>query len=262
MVLPENEKTRFAIDTEIVDNKKILPDVFRIRVHAPEIAMIARPGQFIHVRIDSALTILRRPLGVADVDAKEGTVTMFYRLIGKGTHALALMKKGDTVNCLGPLGNGFTLGDGKSLIIGGGMGLAPLLFLSKAFAERGHKADLLLGGRNSDEIFWQKYFEPFVDDIHITTDDGSMGQKGFTTDALPDMLDKTHYDTIYVCGPDIMMRKIYEIAKNKSVSCQVSLERRMACGMGACLSCVVDTNDGKRKKVCTDGPVFWAQEVL
>lgn len=254
-----HEKAAFAIDTEIVENKMILPDVYGITVKAADISKNARAGQFIHVRIDAGMIFLRRPLGVADVDEKQGTLTMFYRLIGNGTHALSKLKAGDNVNCLGPLGNGFSLAKKKTLIIGGGMGLAPLILLSRRLPM---KADLLIGGRNEDEVFWEKYFSPYVDNIFVTTDDGSKGRKGFTTDYLPEILDKNHYGTIYVCGPDIMMRKIYEIAKRKEIPCQVSLERRMACGMGACLSCAIDTNDGKRKKVCVDGPVFEAQEVL
>ena len=159
---------------------------------------------------------------------------------------------------LGPLGNGFDMKAEHPLLVGGGMGLAPLLFLAKAFSG---KADVIVGGRNREEVFWTEIFQPHAREIFITTDDGSVGRKGFTTEILPELTEARDYDCIYVCGPEIMMKKISAIAAERGVPCQVSLERRMACGLGACLSCGCDTTDAKRVKVCKDGPVFWARDV-
>lgn len=139
------------------------------------------------------------------------------------------------------------------------MGLSPVLFYAAAMQG---KADVLMGGKTKGELFWQELFTGKVQDIFCTTDDGSLGTKGFTTTLLPELLAKKDYDIVVACGPEIMMKGIAKIAKEHGVRCQVSLEKRMGCGLGACLSCSIDTTDGKRKKVCKDGPVFEAGEVF
>ncbi len=254
MILPS-----CAIDTEILENKSVSPGVYRLTVSADEIARTAQPGQFVQVLIERSFLLLRRPFGVADINRNKGTLTMFYRLVGKGTHELSRLKAGETVNCLGPLGHGFALDAQRPLLIGGGMGLAPLLLLARQF---NGKATVLIGGKNQPEVFWSELFRPLCTGVLVTTDDGSAGIKGFPTEVLPTHLERNGYDRLYVCGPQIMMEKVSEIAARFSIPCQVSLERHMACGLGACLSCGIDTKGGQRKKVCKDGPVFWAEEVL
>lgn len=248
-----------ALDAGIVSNRRVGTDIYRMEIEAPFLAAESVPGQFLQVRIEGAGLLLRRPLGIAEADEDSGTVAMYYRIVGKGTAALAAMQAGQAVNCLGPLGQGFSLQAERPLLIGGGMGLAPLLFLAQRFQG---KASVLMGGRNKAEVFWSDFFSPVAKQVFTTTDDGSVGEKGFTTSLLPTLLEKYRFDVLFACGPDIMMRKIGEIADEADVPCQVSLERRMACGLGACLSCVIDTTDEGRKKVCQDGPVFWAQEVF
>jgi len=250
---------KYAIDAEILENQPVNPGIYRLTVDAKEIAGTAQPGQFIQVLIDRSFLLLRRPFGAADVDPEKGTLTMYYRTIGKGTQELSRMKTGESINCLGPLGNGFACDAQRPLLIGGGMGLAPLLFLARRFSG---KSDVLMGGRNHQEVFWSDLFHFHCSNVFVMTDDGSAGKKGFPTQLLPQILEKGSYDRIYVCGPQIMMAKVSEIAASHDVPCQVSLERRMACGLGACLSCGITTRDGQRKKVCKDGPVFWAEEVL
>ena len=147
----------------------------------------------------------------------------------------------------------------RPLLVGGGMGLAPLLYLAKQFHG---EADVLMGGRNAAELFWEKLFQPYARNMFLTSDDGSCGEKGFVTNLLPRLLAQEAYDCIYTCGPEIMMRGIAKIAADHEIPCQASLEKRMACGLGACLSCVCDTTKKERKKICKDGPVFWAQEVF
>ncbi len=249
----------YAVEAEILESKHVIPGVYQLTVAAKEIARTAQPGQFVQVLIERSFLLLRRPFGVADTDPNKGTLTMFYRLIGKGTRELSKLKAGETVNCLGPLGHGFDLDARQPLLIGGGMGLAPLILLARRF---NGKAVVLMGGKNRPEVFWSELFRPLCTEVLVTTNDGSAGVKGFPTDLLPSLLEQGNHDRLFVCGPQIMMEKVSEIASRFSVPCQVSLERHMACGLGACLSCSIDTKSGKRKKVCKDGPVFWVEEVL
>ncbi|MBQ1808734.1 MAG: dihydroorotate dehydrogenase electron transfer subunit, partial [Selenomonas sp.] len=166
---------------------------------------------------------------------------------------------GEGINILGPLGHGFSLQAKRPLLVGGGMGLSPLLFCATAFAG---KADVLMGGRTQRELFWEDIYAPHVHSVYCTTDDGSYGEKGFVTTVLPKLLQANDYDLVLVCGPEVMMKAVAKIASDHNIPCQVSLEKRMGCGLGACLSCSIDTTNGQRKKVCKDGPVFWAEEVF
>ena len=239
-------------NAEIISNQEVAPQIFRLTVDAPELAATARAGQFVQVKISEEFT-LRRPLGIASTLG--GRVKIFYRLVGRGTQTLSQKKSGERLNILGALGNDFTPRDGKILLVGGGMGLAPLLLATEKFS-----ADVLIGGRTKDEVtFWQEEFAPLVEKIFITTDDGSYGKKGFAINILPEILND--YAAILTCGPEIMMRGVAKIARGKNLPCEVSFEKRMACGLGACLSCSIDTADG-RKKVCKDGPIFDAQKVF
>ena len=162
---------------------------------------------------------------------------------------------------LGPLGHGFTVNPAKPLLVGGGMGLSPLLYYAKWLSARKVDVDIMMGGRTAEELFWQKDFAVCTKNIYLTTDDGSLGTKGYVTALLPQILTGSNYDRVVVCGPEIMMKNVYEVCKQKLVPCEVSLERRMGCGLGACLSCSIDTLSGRRK-VCKDGPVFPAEEVF
>jgi dihydroorotate dehydrogenase electron transfer subunit len=140
------------------------------------------------------------------------------------------------------------------------MGIAPLVFLASALCPR--PIEILMGGRTLQEMFWADIFSELCQKVHITTDDGTLGTRGFTLDMLPQVLEKGHYDMIYTCGPEVMMRGVAKLAQQFTVPCQVSLEEHMACGVGACLSCTCQASDGKRRKICSDGPVFWSEEVF
>ena len=238
----------------ILSNEEVAEKIFRLIVDAPELAKISRAGQFVQVKISDEFT-LRRPLGIAST--ADGKIKIFYRVVGRGTENLSARRVGETLNILGALGNGYTPRDGKILLVGGGMGMAPLLCAAENFS-----ADVLIGGRTKDEVtFWQEEFRPHVEKIFITTDDGSYAKKGFVIDLLPEVLSAENYSAIYTCGPEIMMRGVAKFAAEKNSPCEVSFEKRMACGLGACLSCSIDTVDG-RKKVCKDGPIFDAQKVF
>lgn len=232
-----------------------------IEVYAPEIAKTAVPGQFVNVQVcKNTAPLLRRPFGVAGVNADNGTFIMIYRIIGEATHILAEVCSGDKLSIVGPLGHGFTMEAERPLLVGGGLGLAPLLYLAEGFCAQNKPIEILMGGRSEEELFWTDLYEDICQNIHITTDDGSCGVQGTVIALLPQLLDSGKYDCVYVCGPVPMMKAVAEVAAEKNIKCQVSLEKYMACGLGACLSCSC-SGIGKRLKVCTDGPVFWAEEV-
>lgn len=252
--------TKTCVTARVIKHKLIAGDVWELVIHAPEIAHLTQPGQFVHIRLTDTLDpLLRRPFSIADCDKAAGTLTLIYRVVGRGTALMTKLQPGDSLDCMGPLGNGFALNAQHPLLVGGGMGLAPLVMLAKAFCSR--PASILMGGRNEDELFWPNIYANVCENIHITTDDGSVGHRGFTVDLLPKILEQEKFDAVYACGPHAMLKGVAEVAARHGVPCQVSLEDYMACGVGACLSCTCASSSGKRHKVCTDGPVFWAEEV-
>ncbi|SMC74366.1 dihydroorotate dehydrogenase electron transfer subunit [Sporomusa malonica] len=252
--------SKTCVTAQVIEHSTIVGDVFELVVTAPEIASITRPGQFVHIRLADTLDpLLRRPFSIADCDAAKGTLTIIYRVVGRGTALMTKLRPGDNIDCMGPLGNGFALTGQRPLLVGGGMGLAPLVMLAKAFCSR--PATVLMGGRNEQELFWPSIYTSVCQNIHITSDDGSVGHRGFTVDILPELLKQDKFDIIYACGPHAMLKGVAEAAARNGIPCQVSLEEYMACGVGACLSCTCASSSGKRHKVCTDGPVFWAGEV-
>ena len=217
----------------------------------PDIA----PGQFVQVRVDgSPSTYLRRPISIHDVDFGRNEITLLVQQVGEGTRHLACANKGDIINMVLPLGNGFSIPekDEKILLVGGGIGIAPLYYFAKVLNAKGVRPTLLLGGKSESDLIrladYQNLGETFV-----TTEDGSLGEKGFVTQHS--MWQKQSFDKIYVCGPKPMMKAVAKLAAEKDIWCEVSLENLMACGLGACLCCVEDTVDG-HVCVCKEGPVF------
>ena len=213
------------------------------------------PGQFVQVRVDgSPSTCLRRPISIHDVDYGQNEITLLVQQVGEGTRHLAAAHEGDTINMVLPLGNGFTLPEKgeKCLLVGGGIGIAPLYYFAKVLNAKGVRPALLLGGKSESDLIrladYQSLGETFV-----TTEDGSLGEKGFVTQHS--VWQKQCFDKIYVCGPKPMMKAVAKLAAEKNVWCEVSLENLMACGLGACLCCVEDTVDG-HVCVCKEGPVF------
>ena len=232
---------------------------YLLRLKAAQIARQVKPGQFVHIKqIGDGTSLLRHPFGVARADKTQGTVDIIYRVVGEFTRTLCTLTSADCLSLLGPLGRGFDLSvGGKALLVGGGTGLAPLLFLASHLGP--DKTDVLMGGRTKDELFWQTLYRPFVHHMFMTTDDGSLGTPGTVMALLPSLLCKG-YERVYVCGPSPMMQAAAHACETHHIECQVSLERYMACGLGACLSCTCKGRE-KRLKVCTDGPVFWSKEV-
>ncbi|MDF2891807.1 MAG: 2-polyprenylphenol hydroxylase-like oxidoreductase [Clostridia bacterium] len=244
---------------EIIHNKELTLGVFEMIFRSENIAALAMPGQFVHLRVNTGLyPLLRRPISIHSVDKTKGTVAIIYHIVGKGTEEISKQVTG-VIDVMGPLGNGFPkLAGKKCAVVGGGIGVAPLLELSKSLSH----CDAYLGFRNC--TYKVEAFENSCNKVYLTTEDGSAGHKGYITDQLKKNI--TEYDVVYTCGPKIMMKKVMEICQLNNVECYVSLEERMACGIGACLvcACKIQEENGEwhHKKVCKDGPVFNAKEVL
>lgn len=245
----------------IMLHEQVGPEIWRMQLELPLTARAAKPGQFIHIKVNAPRYILRRPISIAGTDAGKGLVEIIYRIVGKGTEAMSHLKEGDVVDCLGPLGTAFDMEKDHIVGIGGGVGIAPILFMARK-AKPGQMT-VVIGGRNKEEVFWKDFFPKTVKQLIVTTDDGSYGIKGFSVSVLPELFKNENVDEACVCGPGIMMRITAQMAKEAGVACQVSMERRMGCGIGTCLGCVCDKADGKgHYKVCVDGPVFQAEEVV
>ena len=243
----------------VKEHRSLAPDVRWLVLHSSDLAQQAQPGQFVHIRVGSAYDpLLRRPFSICQADPERGTITLVYRIVGRGTVLLSQTKAGDHIDCMGPLGRGFSLECEHPLLIGGGMGIAPLFYLAQRLCPR--HVSIVLGGRSKEELYWQDLFTSLCDNIHITTDDGSLGRQGVTVDLLPELLATGNYDQIYACGPQPMLAGVVKAAQTYRVPCEVSLEEHMACGIGACLVCTCETVNG-RKKVCNDGPVFRGEDI-
>lgn len=214
------------------------------------------PGQFVEVRVDnSPSTFLRRPISINNVDYDRNELWLLVAAVGDGTRQLQKLQKGDRLNCMLPLGNSFTMPTDsaqKVLLVGGGVGVAPLLYFGKRIKEMGGEPTFLLGARSAKDVLERELFEQ-VGRVFITTEDGSEGEKGFVTNHS--VLAQEHFDRISTCGPKPMMMAVARYAFKNDIECEVSLENKMACGVGACLCCVEKTVEGN-KCVCKEGPVM------
>lgn len=249
-----------CVQADVAGNAAITRDVFQLLLRAPEIAAGAAPGQFVMLRLTGfTAPLLRRPFSIAGADARTGLVSIIYRVVGEGTNHLAGIQTGGQLDLVGPLGKGFDLTAKRPLLVGGGMGLAPLLFAARRMCPC--PVEVLAGGRTKEELFWTELFKDSCDQVNVTTDDGSLGFCGSCVDALPDLLATGRFDAVLTCGPRPMLRRVAECAARFGVPCQVSLEEFMACGIGACLSCTCGAKSGDTLQVCKDGPVFRAEEV-
>ncbi len=219
-----------------------------------------RPGQFAELRIDQTPTVmLRRPISVHSFNAEKNEIGFLVQVVGDGTKWLGSLKVGDKVNTLLPLGNGFTMpavAGKRYLLVGGGVGSAPLYYLAEELKKGGHEFTILIGARSAKDLYRREAYEA-LGRVEYTTEDGSLGEKGYVTNHS---LLAEKYDCIYTCGPKPMMMAVARYARENGISCEVSLENKMACGLGACLCCVEDTKEG-HKCVCTDGPVFSIDEL-
>ena len=219
------------------------------------------PGQFVEIRVDgSPKTFLRRPISIHFVDREHNELWLLVATVGDGTRKLAQLQSGDLLNCVLPLGNGFTPAKPgeKVLLVGGGVGVAPLLYMGAEMAKARIEPTFLLGARTQKDLLMLAAFEQYGR-VFVTTEDGSSGEKGFVTNHS--LLQQEHFDRISTCGPTPMMKAVARLAKAQDIDCEVSLENLMACGVGACLCCVENTTEG-HVCVCKEGPVFNTRKLL
>ena len=244
---------------KVVRQQQIDEGIFDMELSFPKGAALAKPGQFIAMYCNDKSKLLPRPISICGINKEEGTLRVVYRVVGEGTKEFSEMKEGDTLEVMGPLGNGFALKEEKAIIIGGGIGIPPMLELAK---QLNVEKTVVLGYRTS--TFLKDEFEA-VGDVVISTEDGSFGTKGNVIDAIKEQ--GVEGSIIYACGPTPMLRGIKAYAEEMGIEAQISMEERMACGIGACLACVCKSKDVDshshvhNKRVCKDGPVFDAREV-
>ncbi len=233
--------------------------ITQIWLSCKEVASEAVAGQFINVYCNDNTRILPRPISICEIDKEEGKLRIVFRVVGSGTDEFSKLKEGDSIDIMGPLGNGFTLKDEPAIIMGGGIGIPPMLEVAKQLT---CEKTIVLGYR--DSLFLKDEFEKYGK-VVVSTEDGSFGTKGNVIDAIKE--NDVKGKVIYACGPKPMLKGIKAYALENNIEAQISMEERMACGIGACLACVckssqVDAHSNvNNKRVCKDGPVFYAQEV-
>lgn len=253
---------KYILDLKVTENIRLHANyvLLKLTQSAPLPEML--PGQFAEIRVDnSPSTFLRRPISINYVDREKNEVWFLVQLVGDGTRKLATLEKGDLLNVVLPLGNGFSkpqTPEEKVLLVGGGVGTAPMLYLGESLLKRGCKPSFLLGARSKNDLLQLEQFTS-LGEVYVTTEDGSMGEKGYVT--MHSVLKDHKFDMIYTCGPKPMMVAVAKYAKESDTECEVSLENTMACGVGACLCCVEKTDEG-HVCVCKEGPVFNIKKLL
>lgn len=250
---------KIKIEATVISQMTLATDIYSMLLQADEIATQAHAGQFVSVYTKDGSKLLPRPISLCEIDQTAGTIRLVYRVVGFGTNYFSTLKAGDKVDILGPLGNGFMKEEKKAILIGGGIGIPPMLQLAK---ELSCEKSIVLGYR--DEVFLNQEFEPYGT-VYLSSEDGVHGVKGNVIDAIKEY--GVEGDIIYACGPTPMLRGIKAYAKEYGITCQISMEEKMACGVGACLACVCKTpeidehSQVNNKRICKDGPVFYAEEV-
>ena len=252
----------FEERASVVSNANVGPRLYKITLAAPKTAAAIRPGQFVHLLLPGfGAHILRRPFSVYAAH-EDGSVDIIYQTVGEGTRYLTEVEPGAVCSIIAPLGHGWQPQGGKSLIVGGGVGAAPLFMFTQQLVAAGADVEVVLGAQTADMLVTRAdYAQLLGREPIIATDDGSLGHAGFCTEPVRAELARGGYDAVFCCGPAPLMRAVAGIAEEAGVACWVSMEKRMACGVGACLSCVVETQAGKRRS-CVDGPVFNAKELV
>ena len=255
---------KYILDLKVVENEHIGNNyiLMKLTTYDSQLLPDMNPGQFVEIKVEnSPNTFLRRPISIHFVDREFNQLWLLIQLVGDGTKKLAELKKGDNLNIVLPLGNGFSIPDDtnkKVLLVGGGVGTAPMLHLGAEMSKRGFDVNFLLGARTENDLMQISEFEKYGT-VNTTTEDGSKGEKGFVTHHS--VLSAVDFDNVYCCGPKPMMVAVASWAKRNEVECEVSLENTMACGIGVCLCCVEKTVEG-HICVCSDGPVFNIKKLL
>ena len=252
---------KYVLDLTVVSVERIHARYVLIRLTDTKPLPDMLPGQFVEVRVDgSPSTFLRRPISINYVDRAQNQLWLLVATVGEGTRTLATLLPGTVLNCVLPLGNGFTpvVSGQKVLLVGGGVGVAPLLYMGAQMHEQGFEPTFLLGARTQEDLLMLDEFKKYGR-VFLTTEDGSVGEKGFVTNHS--ILQQEQFDRISTCGPTPMMKAVARLARDKGIDCEVSLENLMACGLGACLCCVEKTTEGNLC-VCKEGPVFNINRLL
>ncbi len=253
---------KYILDLTVTENVCLHAHYVLLKLTSPSQLPEMLPGQFAEIRVEgSPTTFLRRPISINYVDRQRNEVWFLIQLVGDGTKRLGEAQKGDIINVILPLGNGFTLPEEASdtlLLIGGGVGTAPLLYLGEQLSLKGCRPTFLLGARSEQDLLQLDQFARYGE-VYTTTEDGSRGEKGYVTQHS--ILEKKAFTQIYTCGPKPMMMSVARYAKAHDIACEVSLENTMACGVGACLCCVENTTEG-HLCVCKEGPVFNINKLL
>ena len=258
---------KFQENVTVLKQQCIGKDIYDMTIQTKHIAGHAKAGQFVSLYSNDASKLLPRPISLCGIDAEAGTLRLVYRVTGEGTgtEEFSRLKAGDKIRVLGPLGNGFTVEQGKkAFLIGGGIGIPPMLELAKSIKAAGTCEFVSVMGYRDAQTFLLDEFKE-QGDCYVATEDGSVGAKGNVLDAMKEY--KLNADVIYACGPTPMLRALKAYAAEQGMTCYISMEERMACGIGACLACVCDSKEKdahsnvKNKRICKEGPVFLAEEV-
>lgn len=255
---------KYVMDLRVADARRVHERYVLLKLTREERLPVMKPGQFVEVRVDGVPGVfLRRPISVNFVDLERNELWLLVAVVGEGTRQMARLQAGDSVNVVGPLGNGFSGPSGGTaprsvLLIGGGVGVAPLLYQGAALKEAGLEPVFLLGARTAKDLLMVDEFRKYGE-VLVTTEDGSEGERGFVTQHT--VLQQRRFDLIQTCGPTPMMKAVARFAWQQGIECEVSLENMMACGLGACLCCVEKTTEGNLC-VCKDGPVFNIKKLL
>ena len=252
---------------ELVKKEQLKHDMYKFSIKSENMANEAKPGQFLEIKVtDNIEPFLRRPISIYNVKRKEGILEFIFQVKGKGTEILSTKKVGEEIDIIGPLGKGtFEFEKYNNIaIIGGGIGIFPLHELSKRAKESDKNTNIYLGFRNKDFVVLEEEFNKVATNLIISTDDGSYGKDGFAINFLKKDIEKNSIDCIFACGPLPMLKAVQALAKERNIPCQISLEEKMGCGIGACLGCAVkyktETED-TFKRVCKEGPVFYSNVV-
>lgn len=252
-------------DYELVSQEAFSERLQVLTLYCPDLAQQLVPGQFMNFEVPyNAAHITRVPLSFSRTDADAGTIEVVYAKVGEGTQALARLAAHEHATVVGPCGKGWALGENQRVLaVSGGVGAPPVIAAARACVQAGCTVDVILGARSAADLWGEAdAHELGARDVYVTTDDGSYGQQGFTTEAMKVLLSKKNYDMVYTCGPTPMMAGVAALCEQHAIGCQASLERMMTCGFGACSTCNVALRTGGYKSCCMDGPVFNAQEVL
>lgn len=258
-----------VVKANVLKKEYLKEDIVKFGVKAEGIVKSAKPGNFLEIKVsETTYPFLRRPISIYNIEKSEGILEFIVQIKGEGTKLLCEKIVGDTVDIIGPLGFGTFKYEKyqKIAIIGGGIGVFPLYELAKEAKVMGRNVNIYLGYRNKDYVVLEKEFRNVSDKLVVTTDDGSYGENGFAIKFLEEDLKKEKADCIYACGPLPMLRAIKELSMKENIPCQVSLEQRMGCGIGACLGCSVKKANSSKEnpqyfQVCKGGPVFFAKDV-